>query len=99
MGSASEIRQEFHNMREVSVNDIRDLVCDVVGNNDSASLLNEHSALLGAIPELDSIGVVNLMLGMERRFGFLVHDEEVEVEIFETVGSLRDFAQRKLAAL
>ena len=83
-------------MREVSVSEIRCLIGDVIGNPELAGRLNEHSVLLGALPELDSMAVVNLMLGMERLFGFTVDDDEVEAEIFETVGSLRAFAQNKL---
>ncbi len=83
-------------MREVSIGDIRCLIGDVIGNTEVAGKLDEYSALLGAMPELDSMAVVNLMLGMERLFGFTVDDDEVEVEIFETVGSLRAFAQSKL---
>ncbi len=82
-------------MREVSVCDIQDLIGDVIGNTELAGQLDEQSALLGALPELDSMAVVNLILGMERQFGFTVDDDEVEVEIFETVGSLRAFAQNK----
>ncbi len=82
-------------MREVSVGDIRGLIGSVIGDAELAGRLDEHSALLGALPELDSMAVVNLMLGMERLFGFTVDDDEVEMEIFETVGSLRAFAQNK----
>ena len=82
-------------MCEISVGDIQDLIGEIIGNAELASQLDEQSALLGALPELDSMAVVNLMLGMERRFGFIVDDDEVEVEIFETVGSLREFAQIK----
>lgn len=83
-------------MREVTVADIRCLIGDVIGNTEIAAQLDENSALLGALPELDSMAVVHLMLGMERLFGFNVDDDEVEVEIFETVGSLQAFAQKKV---
>lgn len=86
-------------MREVMLDDIRELIGDVIGDPNTSVVLDEHSALMGAIPELDSMAVVNLLLGLEQRFGFHVDDDEVEVEIFETVGSLRNFAQNKLAAL
>ena len=85
-------------MREISIDEIRDLIRSVVGNSDLVDHMEEHSALLGALPEMDSIAVVNLMLGLEQQFGFHVDDDEVEVEIFETVGSLRAFAQRKLTS-
>lgn len=83
-------------MTDVSLDDIRELIGSVIGNPDTVVQLDEHSVLIGAVPEIDSMAIVNLMLGMEQRFGFHVDDDEIEVEIFETVGSLRAFAQRKL---
>ena len=48
-------------------------------------------------PELDSMAVVNLLAGLEQHYGFFVDDDEVDVEIFETIGSLRRFAQSKIS--
>lgn len=83
-------------MHKVTVEDISQIVGDVVGDDQLAVRLKEHSVLLGAIPELDSMAVVNLVLGMEEKFGFHVDDDEVDAALFETVGSLREFAQSKL---
>lgn len=84
-------------MREISVEDILLLIGDAIGNTEIVRQLSEQSALLRAVPELDSMAAANIMLGMERQFDFVVHDDELEEEIFETVGSLRAFAQSKLA--
>jgi acyl carrier protein len=53
------------------------------------------SALLGAIPELDSMAVVGLITGLEERFGIVVDDDDVDGATFETVGALVDFVVAK----
>jgi len=83
-------------MHKVTVGEISQIVGEVVGDDQLAARLQEHSVLLGAIPELDSMAVVNLVLGIEEKFGFHVNDDEVDAALFETVGSLREFAQSKL---
>lgn len=52
--------------------------------------------LLGAIPEFDSMAVVSIITALEDRFGFAVDDDEIDAEVFETVGSLVVFVERKL---
>jgi acyl carrier protein len=59
---------------------------------------NVNTALLGAIPELDSMAVVELITRLEERFGFFVDDDEIEGSTFATVGSLVKFVDSKLAS-
>lgn len=54
------------------------------------------SPLLGAIPELDSMAVVNLITAMEEHFGFVVADDEISADSFATLGSLANFVDQKL---
>ena len=58
--------------------------------------LTEDSPLMGAVPELDSMGVVSLITAMEERWGFAIDDDEIDGQVFESVGSLRRFVQDKL---
>jgi len=74
---------------------ILDEVLSLKGRSSSFSL---ETALLGAIPELDSMAVVALITSMEERFGFFVEDDEIDGAAFATVGTLVDFVQGKLAA-
>ncbi len=57
-----------------------------------------QAALLGAVPEFDSMAVVALLTNLEERFGFTVDDDEVDGSTFATVGSLASFVRAKLAA-
>lgn len=52
--------------------------------------------LLGALPELDSMAVLSLITALEERFGFAIHDDEIDGDVFATLGSLTDFVAAKL---
>lgn len=55
-----------------------------------------ETALLGSIPELDSMAVVSVITSLEERFGFSVEDDELDGSTFATVGSLVQFVEGKL---
>ena len=59
--------------------------------------LREDTVLFGSLPELDSFGVVQLVTSIEDRFDITVDDDEFGAEIFETVGTLTEFVDAKLA--
>lgn len=59
--------------------------------------LDANTALLGSLPELDSMAVVNLLLALEEHFGITVDDDEIGARHFSTVGTLSAFVQAKLA--
>lgn len=44
---------------------------------------------------LDSLNVVDVLLGLEEEFGIAVDDEEIEPETVETIASLVDFVQAR----
>lgn len=60
------------------------------------SAFTEHTPLLGALPEMDSMGVVALLTAFEDRLGFSVDDDEVDGQVFQTFGTLLAFVQTKL---
>jgi acyl carrier protein len=60
-----------------------------------AERLTTESPLLGALPEMDSMAVVNVIAALEDRFGISVDDDEISGETFATVGSLTKFIQTK----
>jgi len=61
-----------------------------------SSLLTLETPLLGAIPEFDSMAVVSIITALEDRYGFVVDDDEIDASVFETVGTLVEFVERKL---
>ena len=75
--------------------DVKQILTDVLSL--SGPELNADSPLLGAIPELDSMAVVNLITALEQHFGITVDDDEISADTFATLGSLAAFVAHKLA--
>lgn len=59
--------------------------------------LTTDTALFGALPELDSLGVLALVGALEDQFDITIEDDEFGAELFETVGSLTEFVEAKLS--
>jgi acyl carrier protein len=78
--------------------ELKTILADVLSlSAEAKDGLTEQSALLGSIPELDSMAVVNLITALEEQFGIAVDDDEISATTFETLGSLNAFVQQKLA--
>jgi acyl carrier protein len=80
---------------EVRVLELLDSVLSLDGR---AARFTRGTALLGAVPELDSMAVVGLITGIEECFGITIDDDEIDGATFLTVGSLVDFVTGKLSA-
>jgi len=81
-----------------SVQDVIVLLKDALQLGDRAQSFSEVTRLLGHVPELDSLAVVNVITALEERFGIVVNDDEISADTFETVGSLHSFLVQKLNA-
>lgn len=79
------------------LDDVKSILADVLSLGDAANSLTEQSPLLGSIPELDSMAVVNLIGALEEHFGFTIDDDEISASTFETLGSLTAFVEQKMA--
>ncbi|MFL6707131.1 MAG: acyl carrier protein [Massilia sp.] len=77
--------------------EVKNIVADVLSLGDQRASLTADSGLLGAIPELDSMAVVNLITALEEHFGITVDDDEIGASTFETLGTLANFVEQKLA--
>jgi len=86
-------------MQIVSIDELRSLIGEVTGDSVAIHSLAESSPLLGAIPEMDSLAIVNLLIAMENKYHFQVEDDEVDQSIFQSLSSLRSFAQDKISRL
>lgn len=61
-----------------------------------ASGFDASTTLLGAIPELDSMGVVALLTSLEEKYHIVLADDEIDASIFETLGSLSAYVAGKI---
>ncbi|MFN3809350.1 MAG: acyl carrier protein [Roseateles asaccharophilus] len=69
---------------------------EVLSLDGRSASFTRDTALLGAIPELDSMAVVSLITALEELLGICVEDDEIEGATFATVGALSDFVQARL---
>jgi acyl carrier protein len=74
---------------------LRDILRETLDIGDRADSLADDTPLLGNLPELDSMAVVEVVAGLEQQFGITVYDDEVDAEAFATFGSLVKFVEGK----
>lgn len=80
-----------------AIDDVKEVIGEVLQISDRARAFDASTLLFGSIPELDSMAVVSLITALEERFDFVADDDEITAEVFESVGSLSDFVEQKLA--
>jgi len=76
--------------------EVKAVLVETLGVEDRAGSIDASTPLLGSLPELDSMAVLELVAALEQRFGITVDDDDVTAEVFETLGSLTLFVQEKL---
>ena len=90
----NRIRLDWENDLDLQ-KEVRDILRDVLSLGARADRFESGTALLGAVPELDSMAVVGVIAALEDRFGFTVDDDEISGATFATFGSLVDFVASK----
>ena len=64
----------------------------------SSIALEAGTPLLGGFPEFNSLTIATLIMQLEEAVDCEVDDEEITAELFETVGTLAEFIEKKMAA-
>lgn len=80
-----------------TIHAVRQVLVETLELPQSPAELSRDTLLFGAIPELDSFGVVQLVAAIEERFEITIDDDEFGAELFESVGTLTDFVDAKRA--
>ncbi|MEQ8232879.1 MAG: phosphopantetheine-binding protein [Gammaproteobacteria bacterium] len=75
-------------MTSSTLDELRDLLGRVLKLGNRASSLEADSPLHGALPELDSMAVIEVIVEIEDSFDIRFEDDEVTAETFATVGTL-----------
>lgn len=76
---------------------VKNLLAAATGRDDLRDMAPEEP-LLGHVAELDSMAIVTFFTSLEEEFGIFIEDDEVSAELFETLGSLIDFARERVEA-
>lgn len=80
-----------------TIEEVREILRATLQIGDRADELEADTALLGNIPELDSMAVAMLITSIEEHLDIFVEDDDISAETFETFGSLCQFVEEKLA--
>jgi acyl carrier protein len=76
------------------LDEVKTILIDVLGLGEAGARLDADSALLGSLPELDSMAVVSLIGALEEHFDITISDDDISASTFETLGSLAAFVAR-----
>jgi len=75
--------------------EVKTVLVETLGVQDRAASIDASTPLLGSLPELDSMAVLELVAALEQHFGVTIDDDDVTAEAFETLGSLADLEASK----
>lgn len=81
-----------------SIDALRALLTTTLRLGARGPALRPESALLGDLPELDSMAVVDLVAALETRFDVVIDDDDINAQNFATLGALLAMLRRKLPA-
>ncbi len=79
----------------VTVDGVKDVVVSTLGIEGRADQIGAATPLFGAMPELDSMAVIELVVALEERFGVNIGDDEITDETFASIGALAAFIEAK----
>ncbi len=63
--------------------------------NGRALQWNNQMSLLGNVPELDSMAIMNVVSALELNFNIIIEDDDINADIFATIETLTIFVHRK----
>jgi acyl carrier protein len=78
-----------------TIDDVKAVLVSTLGVQDRAATIDADTQLLGSLPELDSMAVLELIAAIEEKFGISVDDDEVTAEVFDTLGTLAALVDSK----
>ena len=76
---------------------LKNILVSVLGLKVRPVEISLNDGLLGVIPEFDSLAVVTVVEAIEDQFDITIDDDEIDAEVFETVGILLAFVEQKLS--
>jgi acyl carrier protein len=80
----------------ITIDEVKTVVVETLGVEDRADTIDAATPLLGSLPELDSMAVLELVMALEERFGITIEGEDVTADVFETLATLAAFVDTKL---
>jgi acyl carrier protein len=79
------------------VREVTQVLDEVLSLGGRTAAYTRDTPLLGTLPQFDSMAVVSLITTLEERFDIVIPDDEIDSDVFATVGSLADFVHARAA--
>jgi acyl carrier protein len=77
-----------------TLDEVKSLLAEVLGIEDRLDSITASTALIGSLPELDSMAAAELLAAIEERFGVELDYADISIDILETVGTLTAFVEK-----
>lgn len=75
---------------------VKKVITDRLKLNVNTEKISKETPLIGKGLGLDSVGVLELVVGLEQEFDIMFDDSEMNIELFENIGSLTNYVSSKL---
>ncbi|WP_328475743.1 acyl carrier protein [Actinoplanes sp. NBC_00393] len=85
-------------LNDETVGRVKAVLVTTLGVEDRADTIDASTPLLGGLPEMDSLAVLELVEALHSELGITMDDDEINAEVFETLGSLAALVDSKLRA-
>ena len=79
--------------------DSKDFVQQVARVVEAAAQLSVEPESYGRELYLDSVGIIQLIVGLEKEFGLVIDDEDVTLTAFKSIDSIAEYVYEKAAAI
>lgn len=80
-----------------SIDGVKDVLVETLGLEDRAGAIAVDTPLLGALPELDSLAVAELIVALENHYDISFDEDDVTAEAFADLASLAALVDEKLS--
>ncbi|MCC6324181.1 MAG: acyl carrier protein [Candidatus Brocadia sp.] len=77
-------------------NRVKKVIIERLKPNINVAEISKNTPLIGKGLGLDSVGVLELVVGLEQEFSIMFDDSEMNIELFENIGSLTNYIDKKL---
>ncbi len=77
---------------------VKKLLDDALHLEGRTASWDTQTPLLGSLPELDSLAIVDVIGAIEKEFRFAIEDDEINADVMATLGSLSLFIEQKTKA-
>jgi acyl carrier protein len=81
-----------------TIEQVKSILVTTLGVEDRAPSIDASTPLLGGLPEMDSLAVVELVATLEARFDITIDDDDITTDTFQTLDSLTTLIDDKLRA-